>query len=196
MITFGSDAIQGGVRDMWRNAISLAVALAFALTTTSAFAQAKKKERCKDGESEKVANYTPVKGVNLDWMIKESLTGKDGDPKAGLKWMTHRRLGNCIACHAVTKIQALAKPGDSKSLKAYGFPGEIAPTLDGVADRYTIGELRMLVVDPKKIFPDTIMPAFHKNTGFNRVIGDCKGLAILSPERVEDVVAYLKTLKQ
>lgn len=182
---------------MWRRIVGILAVCAFAFVASDAHAQAKKKKsKCKDGESETVANYTPVKGVNLDWMIKASLTGKPGDAKTGLKWMTHRRLGNCIACHEVTKIKELAKEGDSNSLKSYGFHGEIAPTLDGVADRYTEGELRMLVVDPKKIFPDTIMPAFHRNTGLNRVTGDCKGLAILSAERVEDVVAYLKTLKE
>ncbi|MGI9386895.1 MAG: sulfur oxidation c-type cytochrome SoxX [Methyloligellaceae bacterium] len=180
---------------MWKQLIGASVACALIVAAPAAYAQ-KKKEKCKDGETDKVASYTAVKGVNIDWMIKTSLTGKDGDPKAGLKWMTHRRLGNCIACHEVSKIKALAKADDAKSLKAYGFHGEIAPTLDGVADRYTVGELRMLVVNPKKIFPETIMPGFHVNQGLNRVIGDCEGLAILTAERVEDIIAYLKTLKE
>jgi sulfur-oxidizing protein SoxX len=179
---------------MWKKLIGATIACA--LIVAAPVAHAQKKKKCKDGETEKVASFTAVKGVNVDFMIKTPLDGKVGDAKEGLKWMTHRRLGNCIACHEVSKISALAKADDLASLKQYGFHGQIAPSLDGVADRYTVGELRMLVTDPKKIFPDTIMPAFHVNTGLTRVIGDCKGLAILTAQRVEDVVAYLKTLKE
>ncbi len=179
-------------------ALAVAFALAMVSGTSLGLAQAKKKKKCKDGEVEQVASYQLAKGENIEGAINTSLTGKGGDSKTGLKWMVHRRLGNCIACHEVTKILELAKPDDLKSLKTYGFHGKIAPTLDGVADRYTEGELRLIVVSAKKAFPDanTIMPSFHVNEGFNRVIGDCKGLAILSAERVEDVVAYLKTLKE
>jgi len=174
--------------------IGIAGALVLALGLTPAEA---KKSKCKDGEVTEAAKYSITKGEHIHAAINASLTGNAGDPKKGLKWMTHRRLGNCIACHEVSKILALAKPDNVKSLKAYGFHGKIGPTLDGVADRYTEGELRMIVVDPKKAFPDanTIMPAFHKNDGFTRVHKDCVGYAILSAERVEDVVAYLKTLK-
>ncbi len=174
--------------------LKLGVALALALTAGSSAALAKKK-KCKDGETTEVASYKLVKGEHLDYQIPKPLNGKGGDPKRGLKWMTHRRQGNCIACHEVKKILALAKPNDLNSLKKYGFHGKIGPSLDGVASRYTEGELRLLVVDPKKAFPDTIMPAFHKAQGFTRVHKDCVGHVILSADRVEDVVAYLKTLK-
>ena len=157
----------------------------------------KKKSRCKDGESATIAAFKLSKGKNIKHQIKASLTGKAGDAKKGLKWMVHRRLGNCIACHESKVILKKAKADNPSSLRTYGFHGKIAPPLDGIASRYTIGELRLIVVDSKKAFPqlNTIMPSFHKATDLNRVIGDCKGLAILSPERVEDVVAYLATLK-
>lgn len=187
----------------------LAVALAIGMGAPQVHAQdkkaaaapakaKKKKSKCKDGETEKIASYKIDKGENIDKQIKASLTGKPGDPKAGIKWMTHRRLGNCIACHEVSAIQAKAKPNDLNSLRTYGFHGKIAPTLDGVASRYTEGELRLLVVNVKEALPDadSIMPTFHGASGFHDVIGDCKGLAILSAERVEDVVAFLKTLKE
>ncbi len=181
--------------------MGVSVAIAFALTAGSslALAQAKKKKsKCKDGETEQVASYKPSKGTNLNLQIEASLTGKPGNPKSGLKWMVHRRLGNCIACHEVKKILGEVKADNPGTLKKYAFHGKIGPTLDGVADRYTEGELRLIVVSAKKAFPDanTIMPAFHANSGLNQVTGDCKDLAILSAERVEDVVAYLKTLKQ
>lgn len=182
-----------------RQVLATAAAAALILTASvaDAVAQKKKKSRCKDGETDQVVQYQVEKGENLPAAIKTSLTGKPGDPEKGVKWMVHRRLGNCIACHQITKILQRAKDDDLASLRKYGFHGKIAPTLDGVADRYTEAELRMIVADPKRAFPDlnTIMPSFHRSDGFNRVIGDCKDLAILTAERLEDVVAYLKTLK-
>jgi len=172
--------------------------LIFTAAATDAVAQKKKKKsKCKDGETTVLAEYKVEKGKNLDASIKASLTGKPGDAKKGIKWMTHRRLGNCIACHEVSDLAKRAKPDDPKSLKTFGYHGKIGPSLDGAADRYTEAELRMIVVDSKKAFPDanTIMPSFHQAKGMTRVIGDCKGHAILSGERVEDIVAYLKTLK-
>lgn len=162
------------------------------------------KERCRDGETSEVVAYKTSKGPQLAKAINESLTGKPGDPDKGLQWMAHRRLGNCLACHETTKVLSRAEKtpnievtnlaGQSSS-QPLGNHGEVGPSLDGVASRYSEGELRMLVVDPKAAFPDTIMPAFHKNTGFTRVHPDCQGLTILSAQQVEDVVAFLNTLK-
>lgn len=157
----------------------------------------KKKSRCKDGQPTEVASYKLSKGDNIDLQIAKPLTSTAGDPEAGLKWMVHRRLGNCIACHQVSKIEALAKPDDLKALRTYGFHGKIGPPLDGVTERYTEGELRLIIVSAKKAFPDanTIMPSFHMNEGYNRVIKDCQGYAMMSAQQVEDVVAYLMTIK-
>ncbi len=183
-------------KKLWAFAAALALSVSFG--AGDALAQKKKKSKCKDGEVAEVASYKLTKGEHIDNQIAESLTGKPGDAKKGLKVMVHRRLGNCIACHQSKVIMAKAKPDDINSLRKYGFHGKIGPTLDGVASRYTEGELRLIVVNSKKAFPDanTIMPSFHENKDLHRVIGDCKGLAILSAERVEDVVAYLKTLKE
>lgn len=158
----------------------------------------KKKSRCKDGQTAEVAKYKLTKGTNLKYQIAKSLTGKPGDPDKGVSLMVHRRLGNCIACHESKQILKKVKAGDNASLAKYGFHGKIAPPLDGAADRYTEGELRLIVVDAHKAFPDadTIMPSFHKTEGLHRVIGDCKGIAMLSPAQVEDIVAFLKTTKE
>lgn len=191
-----------------KGAIALATTLALigAVGSTSALAQAKKKKlsRCKDGEVSKVIDYKKSEGENLPFTIKASLTDKAGDVKAGLGWMAHRRLGNCLACHEVPPIEKMAEKTPRLKVTALngksgnmplGVHGKIGPTLEGVASRYTEGELRMLIVDPKTAYPETIMPAFHKNAGFTRVFPDCKGKTILSAQQVEDVVAYLKTLK-
>ncbi len=187
---------------MQRTYLALGAALlsVFALSSMPATAQAKKAKPCysktlAEEADAKQAKYKISKGKNIDVAINESLTGKPGDPKKGLEWIVNRKLGNCIACHKVEAILKLVKPGDLKSQAKYGFHGEVGPELDGVASRYTEGELRMLIVDPKKVFPDTIMPAFHKDGPFVRIKENCKGKVMLSPSRVEDVVAYLKTLK-
>jgi sulfur-oxidizing protein SoxX len=162
-------------------------------------------KRCRDGEQAEVASYKVTKGKHLPAAIDKPLTKEAGNGDRGLGWMAHRRLGNCLACHSISKVEEMAqkKPqievtdlNGKTSKMPLGTHGHIGPSLDGVADRYTEGELRMLVVNPKKIFPDTIMPAFHRNSDFLDVYPDCKGLTILSAGQVEDVVAFLKTLKE
>lgn len=162
-------------------------------------------KKCKDGEPSHVAKYTVSKGENATAAINAPLDGLQGNAGDALKWMAHRRLGNCLACHLISKVEEMAKTQptivvavkkNGKKVKMpLGSSGKIGPPLDGVAERYTEGELRMLVVNPKKDFPDTIMPAFHKNSGFLRPSKGCVGKAVLSAQQVEDVVAYLKTLK-
>ncbi len=180
--------------------ILLGAVAAIALVMTAGAGDAvaaKKKSKCKDGQPKVVASYKVSKGNNIDFQISSSLTGKAGDAKMGLKWMVHRRLGNCIACHKVSKILALAKPDNLKSLKSYGFHGKIGPPLDGLTERYTEGEIRLILVSAKKAFPDanTIMPSFHVKAGLHRVIKDCKDHVMMSAQQSEDVVAYLMTIK-
>jgi len=124
-----------------------------------------------------------VKYKVVDYGIPSSLTGKAGDPAAGEKTFVNRKLGNCLACHQVTK------------LSAHPFHGEIGPSLDGVAERYKEPQLRLQVVNAKAINPDTIMPAFYRTEGLHRVLKNFQGKPVLTAEQVEDVVAYLKTLK-
>ncbi|MYF07346.1 MAG: sulfur oxidation c-type cytochrome SoxX [Rhodospirillaceae bacterium] len=114
--------------------------------------------------------------------IPESLTGKPGDPEKGKKWAIAGRLGHCIACHVMPVDQP--------------YMGEVGPSLVGVASRYEAGQLRMLIVDPKIINEDTMMPAFYKADGFHRVRKAFVGTTMLSAQQVEDIVAYLMTLKE
>ncbi len=115
--------------------------------------------------------------------INTSLTGKPGDAAKGRKLAVNRKKGNCLACHVIS------------DLKDQPFHGNVGPSLDGVADRYTEGELRLRVVNPKFFHSGSIMPAFYKKSGLNRVIKKFKDKTILTAQEVEDVVAYLKTLK-
>lgn len=123
--------------------------------------------------------------------IEASLTGTPGDAANGKKVMTTAALGNCVACHSIAAMPDVP------------FHGDIGPALDGAASRWTEGQLRGLVANAKMTFDGTFMPAFYKTDGFIRLGDAYTGKApasgtvppILSAQQVEDVVAYLMTLK-
>ena len=76
------------------------------------------------------------------------------------------------------------------------FHGKIAPNLADVGSRYKEGELRLRIVNPKKINPESFMPAYYRTEGLHRVQKKWQGKTILSAQQVEDVVAYLMTLRE
>lgn len=119
-----------------------------------------------------------------DGAVATSLTGQPGDPVKGKEWAVARKLGNCLACHV------------NSDASSESFHGEIGPPLDGVADRWSEAELRGMVTNSKKMFEGTIMPAFYKDAGYNRPLEKFAGKTILNAQQVEDVVAYLLTLKE
>jgi|GEM_PF-503371 len=114
--------------------------------------------------------------------IAKSLTGVSGDITAGRQIILDRKRGNCLACHRMT------------ILNDQPFHGDIGPSLNRVALRYTGPQLRQMLVDARKYFPKTIMPPFHAATGMHRVRKNFKGQTILTAQEIENVVAFLKTL--
>lgn len=121
----------------------------------------------------------------VDGAVAQPLTDKPGDPAKGRQWFMGRKLGNCLACHV------------NSDLADQPYHGEVGPPLDGVADRWSPNELRAIVVNSKEaLSPETIMPGFYRDTGFNRVAEKFAGKTILTAQQVEDVVAYLMTLKE
>jgi sulfur-oxidizing protein SoxX len=114
--------------------------------------------------------------------IPAPLTDQPGDPERGRRIILDREGGDCIVCHAMPLPQRQ-------------FHGTIGPPLDGVGDRYTAGALRLRLVDPKAINPQTIMPAYYRVEGLHRVLDRYRGKPVLTAQQVEDVVAYLLTLK-
>ena len=125
----------------------------------------------------------PSDVVFEDGTIAASLTGVAGDAANGAKVFMNRKLGNCLACHI------------NADMEEQPFHGEVGPALDGVAGRWSEAELRGIVTNSKEMFPDTIMPAFYRVEGFNRTLDKFGGKSILTAQEVEDVVAYLLTLK-
>ena len=108
--------------------------------------------------------------------IPQSLTGKPGNAAAGRALLAKREAANCLQCHAVKKDKELASGGDK------------GPALDGVAAALTPAQLRLSVVDYSRVTGGTAMPSFHKAPAG----GDKPQL---SAEQIEDIVAYLSTLK-
>jgi len=123
-------------------------------------------------------SYEVVDGYH----IPEPLTETPGDPEMGRKWAINRKLGNCLSCHQMP-------------IPEEQFHGETGPALYGVGDVYTEGELRIRLVDPKILNPSSMMPAFYKTEGLHRVRKGFENETILSAQQVEDIVAYLMTLK-
>lgn len=116
--------------------------------------------------------------------LPEPLTRNPGDAARGKAVAVNSDLGNCLICHQISMPEV--PPGAA---------GDIGPSLDGVGSRLTAAELRQRIVDPRKIEPETIMPAYHTTDGLVRVASQYAGQPILSAQQVEDLIAYLLTLK-
>ena len=113
--------------------------------------------------------------------IPASLTGAKGDPARGKAIVLNRSVGLCLLCH-------------SGPFPEERFQGNMAPDLKGAGSRWSEGELRLRLVDARRLNPDTIMPPYYVVDGMNRVSPSFRGKPILTAEQVEDVVAFLATL--
>ena len=120
--------------------------------------------------------YTVVNGE-----IPKPLTETPGDPVEGQKVILSAKLGNCLACH-------------SMPIKGGVDPGNVGPPLAGVGAT-SAGSLRLRIVNPKLINPLTVMPAYYRTAGLTTVGEAFVGKPILTAQQVEDVIAFLITLK-
>lgn len=120
-----------------------------------------------------------VEGIAIDAPIG----GLVGNPENGRKIAVARKKGNCIACHVMP-------------IPEQEFNGNLGPPLTGVASRLTEGRIRLNIVDEKQINPMTVMPGYYRDPRhFNQVRKSFKGKTVLTAQEIEDVVAYLMTLK-
>jgi len=115
--------------------------------------------------------------------IPASLTGVPGDPARGRAIVGNRQVGLCLLCH-------------SGPFPEERFQGEIAPDLRGAGNRWDEGQLRLRIVDSSRLNPATIMPPYYRTEGLQRVAPIFRGKPILTAEQVEDVLAFLGTLRE
>jgi sulfur-oxidizing protein SoxX len=114
--------------------------------------------------------------------IPQSLTGAKGDPASGRSIIVNRQVGLCLLCHA-------------GPFPEERFQGTIGPDLNGVASRLSEGQMRLRIVDPARTNPDSVMPAYFRTEGLTRVATALRGKPILNAQQIEDVIAFLATLK-
>jgi L-cysteine S-thiosulfotransferase len=114
--------------------------------------------------------------------IPDPLTGMPGDATRG-RALVLDRSSTCILCHSGPFPQAT-------------FQGDLAPSLAGAGSRWSEGQLRLRLVDASRLNPATIMPSFYRTEGLVRVGAAWRGKPILSAEQIEDIVAYLVTLRE
>ena len=114
----------------------------------------------------------------------QPLTSEPGDAARGAALALDFNKGDCNACH---KFPAAGLPPDAF--------GDIGPDLTGVGARLSATQLRQQLIDARIVDPDTLMPPFHATSGLTRVDPKFAGQPILTAQEVEDLVAYLETLK-
>ena len=166
----GDRGLPDRVRDCSRSRSDLTrlVALALAVVSVPDWGYA---------EALAVADYRVVGGA-----IPKPLAGKSGDAVRGRRIVLDRADGNCLICH---KVPERAEP----------FQGELGPDLSGVGARLNAGELRLRLVDQSRLNPPTVMPPYHRVAGLVRVPAKWQGRPVLDAQAIEDVVAYLGSLK-
>jgi L-cysteine S-thiosulfotransferase len=110
------------------------------------------------------------------------LTSEPGDITRGRDVVLKPEKGNCILCHAVPEPEVR-------------FSGDLGPPLHNVGARLSAAQLRYRVIDSSRLNPDTVMPAYHRSENLKRVVPQLQGLPILTGQEIEDLVAYLSSLK-
>jgi sulfur-oxidizing protein SoxX len=115
--------------------------------------------------------------------IPASLTGTKGQPERGRAIVTNRQEGLCVLCHT--------GPFPEQKLQ-----GTLAPDLAGTGARLTEAQLRLRLVDSTRVNAETIMPPYYRVDGLNNVAEAFRGKTILTAEQIEDVVAYLSSLRE
>jgi len=121
--------------------------------------------------------------ASVDDTLPVSLTGVAGDAERGRGIVSSRQTGLCLLCHAGPFPDAAPQ-------------GNLGPSLAGVGSRYTEAQLRLRVALPQRLNPESIMPAYLPSRGRAREGAAWRGRPVLTPQQIEDVVAFLTTLRE
>jgi sulfur-oxidizing protein SoxX len=114
--------------------------------------------------------------------IPAALEGRVGDAVRGRAIATSRSQGLCLLCH-------------SGPVPEERFQGNLAPDLAGAGARWSVSQLRLRLVSPQHVNPDSIMPAYYRTEGLVRVGARWQDRPILDAQQIEDVIAWLMTLR-
>jgi sulfur-oxidizing protein SoxX len=114
--------------------------------------------------------------------IAEPLAGAAGDAARGRAIVADRQKGLCLLCH-------------TGPFPEQRFQGTLAPDLRGAGARWSEGQLRLRIVYSGKLNPATIMPSYYRIEGLTRVGAAWQDKPVLTATEIEDVVAFLATLK-
>ncbi len=155
----------------------LVLAVALLVAAGTAFAQQQPAPRVIEVNTPPLVPYRIVGNT-----IPEPLTAQPGDPVRGKRVVTDATNGTCVLCHTMPLPE---EPNH----------GNIAPSLAGIGSRITVPELRLRLVDAKRINPDTIMLSYYRLHDLTRVQQQYVGKTYWSAQDVEDAIAYLMTLK-
>jgi sulfur-oxidizing protein SoxX len=113
--------------------------------------------------------------------IPQPLTETHGDAARGRAIVADRSVGLCLLCHRAPLPVELQ--------------GTLAPDLAGTGSRWSEGQLRLRIVDPRRLNPSTLMPSYYRVDGLQRVGSAWRDRPVLNPQQIEDVVAFLRTLR-
>jgi L-cysteine S-thiosulfotransferase len=114
--------------------------------------------------------------------IPKPLTREQPNVENGRRIVTERQQGLCVLCHSGPFPEAR-------------FQGDLATDLAGTGSRWSEAQLRLRMVDASRLNPQTIMPSYYRTEGLHRVGWQWQGQPVLSAQQIEDVVAFLRTLR-
>ena len=117
-----------------------------------------------------------------DGGIAAALTGQPGDATRGRALVANRQVSMCLLCHQTPIAEAR-------------FQGDISSNLAGAGARWTAPQLRLRIVNSRLLNPDSIMPAYYRVEALTRVGATWRDKPILDAQQIEDIVAWLQTLK-
>ena len=115
--------------------------------------------------------------------VPTPLTDVPGNPANGRAIIANRQVGLCLLCH-------------TGPFPEERFQGNLAPNMSGAGSRWSEGQLRLRLVDASRLNAASIMPAYYRTAGLNRVASAVQGKPLLAAQQIEDVVAFLLTLKE